>query len=218
MEATKKCQQCGEIKLESAFRPYYPPMKGYYKTCKQCEAVNTRRKYLVGKMTKGTLSVEEGKELETIDKLYSILEASGLKPPRIGSRTTKVVSMTNSLEAEIQRRQEALDSAQLAAKQRINATISDLNDVKESGLYPVAPGSNRPEYVIPAELVEWLGKDLTGYDPEVLQDDTAEYLSKKYRPQTGLNGELKPVYDDTHRTALNAVLKRFDDYEDSYEG
>ena len=69
----------------------------------------------------------------------------------------------------------------------------------------------------PPELLEWLTKDLTGYDPEYLQDVIAEELLQKYRPQLGIDPEtLVPVYDDTHRNVLNKILKRFDDYEDEY--
>lgn len=67
----------------------------------------------------------------------------------------------------------------------------------------------------PEELQEWLGKDLTGFSPDYLQDEVADELITKYRPQTGVDPvSYAPIYDETHRDILNEVLKRFDDYED----
>lgn len=68
---------------------------------------------------------------------------------------------------------------------------------------------------VPQELLKWLEEDLSGYEPEYLQDVVAEELLKKYRPQLGVDSvTLKPIYDDKYRDVVNKILKRFDDYED----
>lgn len=76
---TKVCCRCGVEKPISEYRHYYGGKKGYYGYCKQCERLETRRRYLVG-MTE--LSVDQRAELEAINKLYELRAARGLKVPK----------------------------------------------------------------------------------------------------------------------------------------
>jgi hypothetical protein len=76
---TKKCKQCGELKPEEAFRKYYGGRKGHYNTCRTCERINSRLKYLMSKQA--NLTSEERTEQEQILKLYQIQRKLGLQPP-----------------------------------------------------------------------------------------------------------------------------------------
>ena len=80
---TKVCKQCGELKPQDQFRPYYGGRKGHYNTCKLCEKINSREKYLA---RKAVLSAEDQKELQDIHELWSCQVKLGLKPPRAVAR------------------------------------------------------------------------------------------------------------------------------------
>ena len=73
---------------------------------------------------------------------------------------------------------------------------------------------------MPDELKEWLNSEMSvwseaGISPEYLQETVYESLKAKYRPQIGVDKETYlPIYDDTYKTVLNDILKRFDDYEE----
>lgn len=76
---TKICKQCGEIKPLDQYRKYYGGRKGHYSTCKQCEKINSREKYLVGKTA---LTDVEREELRKIYTLWEYQTKLGLRPPR----------------------------------------------------------------------------------------------------------------------------------------
>lgn len=78
---TQLCKQCGELKPIEQFRKYYGNRKGYYKTCKSCERINSREKYLRQKGDECTY--EEEAELDKIHKLYEFERAAGFQPPRL---------------------------------------------------------------------------------------------------------------------------------------
>jgi hypothetical protein len=85
----KTCRQCGELKPLAQYRQYYGGRTGHYTTCKQCEKINSRLKYLESKQT---LTEPERVERDKILKLYEVQQAAGLRPPRRGvGRTTKLV-------------------------------------------------------------------------------------------------------------------------------
>lgn len=70
------------------------------------------------------------------------------------------------------------------------------------------------EGLLPAEISFWLKEDLHAYTVEYLQDEVVDTLLTKYRPVIGTDEQLKPIYDDRYRTALDEVFARFDQYED----
>ena len=78
----RKCKQCGAVKPLVDFRPYHNSTSRCH-TCLVCESINGKRRYLEKKQNNGTISETEQEELDKIYKLYGILEAKGLKPPRI---------------------------------------------------------------------------------------------------------------------------------------
>lgn len=67
---------------------------------------------------------------------------------------------------------------------------------------------------VPEELAKWLDEDLSKHTVEFLQETVADQLLKSYRPVLSMDGNYKPVYDETYREVINKILKRFDDYED----
>ena len=77
---TQVCKQCGELRPIEQFRKYYGNRKGFYKTCKSCEKINSREKYL---RNKPSLTLEEEAELYKIHKLYELQRGAGLQPPRL---------------------------------------------------------------------------------------------------------------------------------------
>ena len=84
---TQVCKQCGELKPIELFRKYYGNRRGYYKTCKVCEKINSREKYL---RNKADLTDSESIELEKIHTLYEAQRAAGLqrsaREPAAGKR------------------------------------------------------------------------------------------------------------------------------------
>lgn len=78
---TKTCKQCGKIKPQEQFRKYYGGRKGSYNTCKVCEKINSRYKYIEAKEP-DTRSEQEAKELQDIETLYGLQRKMGLQPPR----------------------------------------------------------------------------------------------------------------------------------------
>lgn len=75
---TKTCKQCGELKPIEQFRKYYGGRKGTYNTCKTCEKINARAKYL---RSKEELTAVEQTELNKIYRLQDIQREVGLQPP-----------------------------------------------------------------------------------------------------------------------------------------
>lgn len=88
----KKCRQCGEIKSTDQFRSYYTG-SGTYRTCKTCEKINSRAKYLRRKGDR--LSPSEKDELEAINELYDMQRKCGLKPPSTRADSTPLMDVIN---------------------------------------------------------------------------------------------------------------------------
>lgn len=84
---TKICKQCGELKPIDQFRKYYGGRKGTYKTCKFCEKINSREKYLRRKENNDTITDAERIELEKIHILWEYQRAIGLEPPRVNKHS-----------------------------------------------------------------------------------------------------------------------------------
>ena len=85
---TKVCKWCGQEKSVDNFRDYYEGRKGKYTYCKECERIETRRKYLKRRGDKCTQ--EQLDELDSIEKLYDAREAKGLSVP--GRNVKKTVA------------------------------------------------------------------------------------------------------------------------------
>lgn len=88
MSATKTCKQCGVIKPIEQFRKYYGGRKGTYTTCKACEKINSRAKYL---KSKKELSDSEVAELHAIYQLWETQRTLGYRPPRTPVKGQKPV-------------------------------------------------------------------------------------------------------------------------------
>jgi len=88
-----KCKQCGINKPAEQFRKYYGGRKGHYKTCLDCERINSRYKYLHNKQE---LSQDESNELIKIEELYTVQRKHGLKPPHT---IIKKASITDAIDA-----------------------------------------------------------------------------------------------------------------------
>ena len=82
-KTTKICKQCGELKPIDQFRKYYGGRKGTYRTCKFCEKINSREKYLAKKAMTHDITDAERIELEKIHTLWDYQRAIGLEPPRV---------------------------------------------------------------------------------------------------------------------------------------
>lgn len=91
----KICKQCGELKPIEQYRKYYGGRKGTYKTCKLCEKINARAKYLKAKGDE--ISHDEEAELNKINKLYDAQRAAGLQPPSIAERRTPLVDSIDDM-------------------------------------------------------------------------------------------------------------------------
>lgn len=202
----ERCKQCGTLKVPEQFRKYYGKgRKSNYKTCLDCEKINTRYKYLVTKIRKNSspefwldceviakiLRPDEVEELGKIEQLYELLKSKGLKPP-------------------------AFDSGRKCGTGSKLNEILDMHKAEVEKVTEVAKVVDMPlPNDTPTELLEWLTKDLSQFEPEHLQDVVAEELQKKYRPKIGVDPvHLTPMYDDKYRAVLNKIQQRFDAFED----
>ena len=183
----KRCKQCGEIKPIEQFRKYYGGRKGHYTTCKTCEKINSRAKYLTNKGDK--CSEAERTELAKIHELWDAQRAAGLQPPR--ENTGRKVPLSKSLDDMIGKYKQQAEALQ---------EIVQVVDVPN----------------IPAELSRWLTEPLTE-EPEYYQDEIYEQLKAKFRPKIKIDHDtMLPIYDDTYKPILDKILERFYDYEDTY--
>lgn len=187
----RKCKQCGEVKqlTKDFFRPYYGEnATGFYRTCKLCESINNRYKYLTGK---GDAASEvEQEEIASMLQLYEILRDLGLQPPRYGAQQE---SSTLSLVDELLKRKSE-DLANIAAT------------LESAGLEDSGAST--------AELLAWLTEPLIE-EPE-FYDDVYYTLREKYMPIIGMGSNNLPIHCDKHAETLTTILKRFNDYEDNY--
>lgn len=189
---TKVCKQCGQLKPIEQFRKYYGGRKGHYNTCKLCEKINARCKYL---RNKGDLnrSDAEHEELLKIYKLYEAQRAAGLQPPR--EQSGRSTQLADSLDEMI--------ASYSTVPQGVMIPVDQMDNIM-----------NRP--VAPAELLVWLSCSLTE-EPDYYLDEVYEELKSKYRPTLRIDQDtLQPVYDDTYKYVLDQVLDRFYKYEEEY--
>lgn len=91
---TKSCKQCGELKPIELFRNYYGNRKGSYTTCKACEKINSREKYLANK---NQLSGSEQEELRKIHELWEYQTELGLRPPRTKEHVPSSIDLDEML-------------------------------------------------------------------------------------------------------------------------
>jgi len=194
---TKVCKQCGKLKPIDSFRHYYGGRTGTYRTCLDCERINTREKYLRRKSEDAELSEQETAELDRIHTLYRVQRQAGLQPPRSRAETSSTMDTVTSMLQEY------------AAQESKEAA-----DALTSGKRPVQPDV---EYdMVPEELRTWLTAELCSV-PEYYQDEVYERLREKYRPIKEIDQQtMLPVYDNTYKWVLDKILTRFDEYEDAY--
>lgn len=95
---TKICKQCGELKPIEQFRKYYSGRKGNYNTCKVCEKINARAKYLRNKGEQ--MNYQEEAELDKIERLYEVQRKAGLKPPNHSERSAPLVDSLDDMIAK----------------------------------------------------------------------------------------------------------------------
>ena len=182
MEA-RVCRQCGELKPLSQYRKYYGGRTGHYTTCKACERINSRLKYLE---SKEALTEIERIERDKILALYEAQRGAGLRPPSRGGRRTEAVT----------------DLDAMIGKYTANKV----------------PEVSVEQQALPMELRKWLTCELT-LEPDEYIDNTYEQLCKTYRPVLKIDQvTMMPVYNDTYKNALDAILNRFYEYEATYYG
>lgn len=102
---TKVCKQCGALKPTAQYRQYYGGRKGYYTTCRLCEKINSREKYL---NSKETLTPQEQEELQKIHDLWRYQAALGLQPPRASKKEAEVSEHLDSMLSTYSARAEAV--------------------------------------------------------------------------------------------------------------
>ena len=203
MADVKRCVQCGLLKNADMFRKYtysrQHGTEGRYRICKACEATNAayrRAKQLIQTQVPDTLEaalrVEQAREtIVKTERLYDVLRSRGLRVP-----TDKTPPQSNT--------HANIDTLLAFYAADAPATLTAI----------AAPID------IPDELDHWLNVDTqewldSAISPEYLQETVYESLKAKYRPQTGIDkNTYLPIYDDTYRSILNQILRRFDDYEE----
>ena len=89
---TKVCASCGQEKSTVDFRRYYGGRKGTYTNCKECEKIESRRRYLE---SKESLNQAQRNELDKIIQLYDLREKAGLHVP--GRRRNKADNTVASI-------------------------------------------------------------------------------------------------------------------------
>lgn len=208
MAAVKRCVQCGLLKNIDEFRPYtYSNEKnteGRYRLCRDCETLNTKYRRDLQYVEENAAAVQSGggnpkiyadkaQFIARIETLYTMLESKGLRTP-LSKAQAKKDNTTLAIE-----QLEKFYSAPQQTTVAISSTVQT-----------------------PDELLQWLNESALdwaemGFTPEYLQETVYESLKAKYRPQTGFDKtSFLPVYDDTFKEILNQILKKFDDYEESY--
>ena len=225
----KRCVQCGILKQPKAFRPY-SHSKGKpaqqvarYRICRECEALNAKYRR----------AQERGDwdEFERLNDLFKALEELGFRTPRSAKSPSDTATMDAitrikahhgvSVDTRVSRDPEPKpkevvklftfgdDEPYMAIEVETPEPVLKAHYVEEV-----------PELRVPSELQHWLDVDPAEWgaadlSPEYLQETVYESLKAKYRPQTGVNRDTYiPIYDNTYRTVLNEILRKFDDYEE----
>ena len=180
MTGARVCRQCGELKPLERYRKYYAGRTGHYTTCKSCEKINSRLKYLE---SKDSLNEAETIERDKILALYEAQRNAGLRPPNRGAGRTHDKPDLDAM----------IDKYQAAVVEQFKQIVPT-----------------------PQALSKWLTCELT-QEPDEYIDNVYDELCKTYRPVVKIDqATMMPVYDDTHKNTLDAILKRFYEYEASY--
>ena len=179
------------------------------KTCKQCgeiKPISQFRRYYGGR--KGTYKM--CKDCERINSREKYLVAKG-------------ESMNWEEEAELDKIHKLYEyqrqmGLQPPTRQERRSTLGDSLDAlldKYGCMVAQAKEMSAPADT-PAELAKWLTEPLV-LEPDEYIDDVYEKLVETYRPCTGIDKQtMMPIYDDTYKPVLDAILARFTDYEDTY--
>lgn len=213
---TKRCKQCGILKQAEDFRKYtYSKAKdteGRYTLCKACESINSRYKVLRTRLasepTNGASTDQV--EYDKIDNLYKALETRGLKTPLSFAKSKPTVSPVDQIFQFYGVPEKPATQQQPYEKKAMQA--------------PKIPTAPEVQDVVPSDLQTWLDGTMESWNehelsPEFLQETIYESLKATYRPQIGVDPDTyMPIYDDTYKDMLNAILRRFDEYEEIYAG
>lgn len=143
----KNCKQCGELKPATQYRKYYGGRKGSYNTCKFCEKVNSREKYLSHKENP---TPEDLQELEKIYVLWKHQAALGLTPPKVAQGRS--VPLADSLDSLI-----------------------DTYAQRVTELAPITHGNTAPPAELIKWLTEELTEEPDYYLDEVYEELQAKY-------------------------------------------
>lgn len=187
MSNTKQCKQCGDLKPIEQFRRYYGGRKGTYKTCKLCEKINAREKYLEAKYQEGCISEDEVLELGKIHKLWEAQAKLGYQPPIY--KVDKTSALSDSIDGMISRYE--------ALGQQVAVVKADAPQQPELIIWLSAKLTKEPEYYL-----DYVYEELKRKYRPVLRIDQATML---------------PVHDDTYRDILEQILDRFYEYDEAYE-
>lgn len=213
MSEMKRCVQCGMLKDVSEFRLYtysrQKGTKGTYRICKSCENINTKYKHakqIIAEYPNGLLALPA-------DLPYAQAHAIATRY----NAANNIVKRTEALFA-------LLEEKGLHIINIPEDRPTDVDDIEKLMAFyeqptvvpAIIPATDLPDdlkYWLTSNQDEWLDKGLA---PEYLQETIYNALKAKYRPQLSFD-QVKglPIYDDTYKTALNEILRRFDDYEDS---
>lgn len=216
----KRCVQCGILKQPSDFRKYTYSVQaktdGRYRICKECEALNTRYRRAMERGDAATF--------ERITGMYRALEALGYRTPLSAERKDSTVTndivdriLTHhgvTVESVVKRDPDHDKHPKEEATVVFYHGDGTSTAMVSTIVRPLAEVPEELQYWLDVDMAEWTAADLS---PEYLQETIYESLKAKYRPQTGVDKDLYiPTYDDTYKEVLNQILRRFDDYEETY--
>ncbi len=182
----KQCKQCGVSRPLDKFRQYYGGRLGTYNTCKVCETINSRAKYLNRKGD--ACSEEELQELSKINALSEAQRAVGLCPPRASQ---KVMTPVSDLDEMIKTYQDqaslipdtvSLDSVPQELLKWLSEELTALPEYYQEVVYEKLRKTYRPEVRIdPATLLPEHDDTYKGVLEKVLERFDAYEDSYEYR-------------------------------------
>ena len=169
----KVCKQCGVLKPLTEYRKYYAGRKGCYKTCKLCDKINSRAKYLTAKGDKR--DARETAELDKIHELYDVQRAAGLNPPSVKGKRAPVFEDLDAMISSY--------STKATSDQDVTIAPPDLTK------WLVCELTEEPDYYLD-NIYEGLK---TTYRPQVGMNGTMPVYDDKYKPV--LDKILNRLYD-----------------------
>ena len=239
MSELKRCKQCGILKAADAFRPYsYARGRddlstSRFRICKQCESINTTyrklckerdEKFWDGVAYQYHYSAHHGPtdyahykklvdDIAKIEALYYALEKHGYSVPAIIKPKSVIEKKEDMAPAAVGYAEKLLTFYAASEPTEVAKPVQQQTIALEA-----------EELNMPNDLSFWLNMSMEdfnnkGFTPDYLQETIYESLKAKYRPQTGTNPTtFLPIYNDTYKSVLNQILRKFDDYEDWYAG